>query len=144
MEYEQMTLEGFALRAEAMERDLAEIKERLVAIEAHLDNQEKMTRRTNHYQQLQTEQIEKLTEIVRALATEAPLRPGSGGIIISKEEAYRRFEACGIGKVTAMRALRKTGVIQQDTEGRNTRAVWIDGTCKRAIVVTEEELEGIK
>lgn len=139
MEYEQLTLEGFEQRTAALEQSLSEMEKRLAAVEQRLGRQETKTRKANQYRQLQAEQIEQLTEIVKDLAAETPLRAGTETAAISKEEAYRRFMEYGIGKVTAMRALRKAGAIKARYADRNTDTIWLNGKCQRVIIVVTKE-----
>ena len=104
-----------------------------------LEGQERRARRATQFRQLQEAEIQKLKEIALSLASEEPLRSGDGAAAISKETAYRRFEECGVGKVTAMRALRKAGVLRLDRAGRNTTTIWLNGKCQRVIIVTAKE-----
>ena len=116
MENEQMVLEGF-------EQRIADLESRLSEVEKRLEGQ----KRASQFRQLQEAEIQKLKEIALSLASEEPLRSGGGAAAISKETAYQRFGECGIGKVTAMRALRKTWIIRIGHEGRNTDTIWLDG-----------------
>ena len=128
MENEQMVLEGF-------EQRIADLESRLSEVEKRLEGQ----KRASQFRQLQEAEIQKLKEIALSLASEEPLRSGDGAAAISKETAYRRFEECGVGKVTAMRALRKAGVLRLDRAGRNTTTIWLNGKCQRVIIVTAKE-----
>lgn len=132
MENEQMVLEGF-------EQRIADLESRLSEVEKRLEGQERKARRASQFQQLQEAEIQKLKEIALSLASEEPLRSGDGAAAISKETAYQRFEECGVGKVTAMRALRKAGVLRLDRAGRNTTTIWLNGKCQRVIIVTAKE-----
>lgn len=132
MENEQMVLEGF-------EQRIADLESRLSEVEKRLEGQERKARRASQFRQLQEAEIQKLKEIALSLASEEPLRSGDGTAAISKETAYQRFGECGIGKVTAMRALRKTGIIRIGHEGRNTDTIWLDGKCQRVIIVVTKE-----
>lgn len=135
MEYEQMTIEGFEKRTAALEQSLSEMEKRLAAMEERLKQQERKSHRAHQFQQLQDSEIEKLKKIILDLANDAPLQTRGDAAAISKEEAYRRFGECGIGKVTAMRALRKTGAIRLDKSGRNTNSIWLGGKNQRVIIV---------
>ena len=132
MENEQMVIEGF-------ERRITELESRLSEVERRLDGQERKARRATQFRQLQEAEIQKLKEIALDLASEEPLRSRDGTAAIRKEEAYRRFGECGVGKVTAMRALRRAGIIQIGHEGRNTDTIWLDGKCQRVIIVVKAE-----
>ena len=118
MENEQMVLEGF-------EQRIADLESRLSEVEKRLEGQERRARRATQFRQLQEAEIQKLKEIALSLASEEPLRSGDG--------------AAAISKVTAMRALRKAGVLRLDRAGRNTTTIWLNGKCQRVIIVTAKE-----
>ena len=132
MENEQMVIEGF-------ERRIADLERRLYEVEKRLESQERKARRAAQFQQLQEVEIQKLKEIALSLASEEPLRSVDGAAAISKEAAYQKFGECGIGKVTAMRALRKAGIIRIGHQNRNTDTIWLNGKCQRVIIVVTKE-----
>jgi len=132
---EDKILQAIASLTATMEKGFSDMSARFEAIEDRLGSQERKTRKTAQRQALQESEIRKLKEIVQRLATSEPCWSQGNTAAIRKESAYREFGECGIGKVTAMRALRKTGVVKQDPEGKNTCTIYLDGECTRVIVV---------
>ena len=119
--------EGFASLHVAME-----------GMEQRLTAQEKATRKISHRQQLQQNEIEALKKIVLDLAKRRPIRRMGNEVAIPKEAAYERFADCGIGKVTATRALRDAGLLKVDSTGKCTITIWHDGGCLRVLMVSGE------
>ena len=119
--------EGFAALHTAME-----------GMEQRLTAQEKHTRKIGHRQRLQQDEIEALKKIVLDLAEHRPIRRMGNEVAIPKEVAYERFTDCGIGKVTATRALRDAGILKVDSTGKCTITIWHEGGCVRVLMVSGE------
>lgn len=135
MTNEEKILAAMTELTETMNKGFSDMSARFEAIEDRLGKQEKKARKTAIRQSLQESEIQQLKEIVQQLAASEGLQSRGNTTAIRKESAYRKFEERGIGKVTAMRALRSTGVLKQDPEGKNTSTIYLDGECKRVIVV---------
>lgn len=136
---EEKILQAIEALTASMEKGFTEMGARFEAIENRLGQQERKARRTAHRQTLQENEIQQLKEIVQRLAASEPYWAQGNRVAISKEAAYKEFGECGIGKVTALRALQKTGVIKQDSQGKNTCTIYLDGECKRVIMVCTDK-----
>ena len=132
---EDKILQAIEALTTSMEKGFTDMSARFEAIENRLGQQERKARKTAQRQVLQESEIQQLKEIVQRLAASQPYRAQGNRVAISKEAAYKEFKDCGIGKVTALRALQKTGVIQQDSQGKNTCTIYLDGEFKRVLVV---------
>ena len=135
MDNEEKILDALANLTAAMQKGFADMGGRFEAIEDRLDRQEKKTRKNAQRQQLQAAEIAELKEAVRGLAEREPLRTLHNGTAIRKESAYREFEAQGVGKVTALRALQKEGTIKAGDGNKRTQVIRIDGGVQRVLVV---------
>ena len=135
MTNEEKILAALTGLTETMNKGFSDMSARFETIEDRLGKQEKKARKTAMRQSLHESEIQQLKEIVQQLAASEGIRSIGNTTAIRKETAYRKFEERGIGKVTALRALRSTGVLKQDPEGKNTSTIYLDGECKRVIVV---------
>lgn len=107
-------------------------------LEWRIDKQEKKIRRTTKEQSLQASEIEKLKKVVNDLADSDAVWGRGRETAIRKEPAYKGFEAVGVGKRVALRALRDAGTIKADSENTNTCVVKINGRAERVIIVLGE------
>lgn len=135
MSEQEKILEALANLSASMTKGFEDMGARFEEIENRLGNQERKTRKTAQRQVLQEKEIQELKDIVYKMAETQPYMERPGGVAIRKEPAYRAFAKRGIGKVTAMRALRDAGTIMTDCEGHNTCVIYLDGQCERVIVV---------
>lgn len=115
----------------------AAVQSYMQGMEQRLTTQERQTKRVLHRQNLQQQEIDGLKKIVLDLAENRPIRRVNGSVAIRKEEAYERFEDCGIGKVSATRALRDAGMLRVDGSGKCTITIWHEGGCLRVLMVPE-------
>lgn len=137
---EEKILDAITQLGITMNNGFSEINGRFRAIEERLGIQEATTQATRQAQQLQSEEIRKLQEIVRQLAEDKPIRTMPNGTAIRKSDAYPLIEKEGFSVRKAMRSLRKAGIIQADHEAksgkiRNTVNIRLDGRTQRVIVV---------
>lgn len=135
MTNEEKILATLTEMTEAMNKGFSDMSARFVAIEDRLGKQEKKSRKTAMRQTLQENEIRQLKEAVQQLASSEGCWSRGNLTAVRKEAVYQKIEETGIGKVAAMRALRNSGVLKQDPEGKNTCTIYLDGECKRVVVV---------
>lgn len=135
MTNEEKILATLTDMTEAMNKGFSDMSARFVAIEERLGKQEKKSRKTAMRQTLQENEIRQLKETVQRLAVSEGCWSKGNMTAVRKEAVYREIEERGISKVVAMRALRNSGVLKQDLEGKNTCTIYLDGECKRVVVV---------
>lgn len=116
-------------------------QEYLAGMEQRLTLQERQTKRIAHHQRLQQQEIDGLKQIVLDLAKNRPIKRMGDTVAIPKEAAYERFADCGIGKVTANRALRDAGILKVGNDGKCTITIWHNGGCVRVMMVSTERDE---
>lgn len=138
MNQEEKILDALAALTASMQKGFSDMAGRFEAIESRLDLQEKKTRKVTSFQQLQEAEIAELRAAVKQIAEREPLRTWHGGTAIRKETAYREFEKQGVGRVTALRALQKDGLIKAGDRNRRTQVIYHDGHAQRVIVVQIE------
>lgn len=123
---------------EAVNNGFSGMDSRFQSIENRLGAQERQSIKARKQQKRQQVEIDQLKQIIHGLAEQAPIRTIHGGTAIRKNDAYPKFEECGISSRAAMRELRKAGAIRVNCDGRNTCPVWIDGKAQRVIIVEME------
>ena len=111
------------------------VNESIDALKDRLGKHGKKIHKVSKEQHLQASEIENLKKVVTNLANSDGWQYGEHMVAIRKEPAYEGFEEYGVGKRTAMRALRDAGTIKTDSQNKSTCTVRVDGKTERVIIV---------